>query len=101
MPFILILPLFIDVDMYDNQDDIERIEEEVKILREALTIREQMSELGHTSYIQAQDEMFRRRNPEYVHIMELETEDIQKRIKRLERDYQDLVEGEFRTNEKE
>ena len=69
---------------------------EVRKLKEAKIIREQIEEVGHTSYLQAMDEMFRNQNPEYSYYTDMCTEDLEEQIERLERDYLDLVANEFR-----
>lgn len=79
----------------DMQSEKERLKMEVRAYKEAKSIVDKKHKIGFCSYIQGQEELFKREFFRYRDLVDLNPDQLEKQIERLERDLQMLEQDDL------
>lgn len=72
----------------DMQSEKERLKTEVRAYKEAKSIVDKKHRMGYNSYVESEEEIYKCNYPQYRHLVDLNPDDLENQIERLERDLQ-------------
>lgn len=73
----------------------ERLKKEVRAYKEAKSIVDKKHKIGYNTYVEGEEEIYKRNYPRYRHLVDLNPDELENQIERLERDLRMIQEDDL------